>query len=112
MTEHDFEKGGVIFGKFFPGLKVPAVAVRVSKNIESMYFDYEPGNMTRYQVLFSDLAGQRVVMTIVNMRKAMELSGPMNETSIGYMEEKLGLNAGDCYALIPLINHYFDERGQ
>jgi hypothetical protein len=112
MTEHDFEKGGVIFGKFFPGLKLPSAAVSKSKNVESVFYAYEPGNMTRYELLFSNLANQRVVMTIVNMRKSMELSGPLNEYSIGYMTEKLGLGEGDCYALIPLINHYFEELGK
>ena len=111
-TEHNFEKGGVIFGKFFPGLKLASMAISKSKNIESVFFAYEPGNMTRYEVLFSNLANQRVVMTIINMRKSMELSGPLNEYSIGYMQEKLGLSEGDCYALIPLINHYFEEMGK
>jgi len=114
--QHDFEKGGVIYGKFFPGLKTVAASVSRSKEGKSWFGIYQPGNGTRYEFIFSEYDfghGPETMLTIVNMRKCMIIPGPMfPDTSIGYMVEKLGLNEGDCYALIPLINDYLTEQGK
>ena len=83
--------------------------------LHAVYYDYQPGNGTRYEVLFNSFRtkyGRRTVMTIVNMNASMELNGELGIVSIGYMKEKLGLLDGDCYALIQLANTYLEELGQ
>ena len=118
MTSVDqeiFKAGGVWQGMYYPKLKNvnQAICRRISPS-DADYFHYEPGNGTRYDVLFStynDGYGQKTVMTLVNMRKAMIISNEMSLVNIGYMQEKLDLGEGDCYALIPLINHYLEELG-
>jgi len=118
MTSADqeiFKAGGVWQGMYYPKLKNvnEATCKRVAPH-NADYFHYEPGNGTRYEVLFStfnDGWGSKTVMTLVNMRKAMIISNEMSLVNIGYMQEKLDLGEGDCYALIPLINHYLEELG-
>ena len=118
MTSVDqeiFKAGGVWQGVYYPKLKPIFAAVPSAVEAEfCSYFQYEPGNGTRYDVLFStynDGYGSKTVMTLVNMRKAMIISNEMSLVNIGYMQEKLDLGEGDCYALIPLINHYLEELG-
>lgn len=115
MEQTIFETGGEWMGKYYPKLKdVNEAIVKRRGPTNQDYFQYEPGNGTRYDVLFStynDGYGQKTVMTLVNMRKAMILTQQMDLINMGYMKEKLDLGEGDCYALIPLINFYFAELG-
>ena len=109
--DFNFEAGGVAFGGYFPALKNVNASIRRRKGD---FFVYEPGNGTRYDVLFGvqDTGfGEEVVMSVVNMRKCMIISGQVGIQSMSYIQEKLELGAGDCYALIPLINFFIHERG-
>ena len=114
--DFDYSKGGVVFNKFYPGLRPIHEAVR--KDVPPFYtafYVYEPGNATRYEALFNtydDGFGRKTVLTLVNFRRSMIITNEMSITSLDYMQEKLGLGEGDCYALIPLINHYLEELGQ
>jgi hypothetical protein len=111
----DFSVSRIEGNKFFPALKhVSEATSRVHVN-ESYSCVYQPGNGTRYEVVFSKFNngnGPEIVMTIVNMRKAMIIPSQMGMHSLGYMQEKLSLGEGDCYALIPLINDYLENEGQ
>ena len=112
----DFQSGGEEFGVYFPALKSVGEAIKSQAiDYSSVFYDYQPGNGTRYEVLFNSFRtkyGRRTVMTIVNMNASMELNGELGIVSIGYMKEKLGLLDGDCYALIQLVNSYLEELGQ
>ena len=112
----DFQAGGEQYGVYFPALKTVGESIKSQVGlINSVFYDYQPGNGTRYEVLFNTFEtkhGRRTVMTLVGFRKSMELSGSMGLHSIDYLREKLGLGGGDCYALIPLINAYFEEVGE
>jgi hypothetical protein len=114
-TQEIFKDGGEWMGKYYPKLKdVNQAILKRQTPSNSDFFVYEPGNGTHYEVLFSTYNhyGQHTVMTIINMRKSMILMQPMDLINIGYMREKLDLGEGDCYALIPLINKYFEELGR
>lgn len=112
----DFQKGGVLGGLYYPALQPINKAIkRGYLTSDSTYYVYEPGNATKYEVIFTtynDGYELKTVMTLANMGKSMYIAGAMTLTALGYLEEKLGLNKGDCYALIPLINHYMADRGQ
>ena len=117
MADLNFETGGVYYDLYFPALKPVDRAIRkVRATDSSSFYHYEPGNGTRYEVIFTAYNagfGPEVVMTLVNFRKAMVITGPMfSPSQIGYMKEKLDMGEGDCYALMPLINHYLEELGQ
>ena len=117
MAELNFEKGGQHYGVYFPALRPAYAAIKGSgKFIHSAFYEYEPGNATRYEVAFNTIDhgyGPETVMTVVNFRKSMIVNGPMfSPSQIGYMKEKLDIGEGDCYALMPLINHYFEELGK
>lgn len=112
--ELNFETGGVHNDLYFPPLKdADKAIVKVVVSDFSAFYHYEPGNGTRYEVVFStynDGFGEKTVMTLVNFRKTMVLTSEMRWASqIGYMKEKLGLGEGDCYALMPLINQYLED---
>lgn len=116
MSELNFEKGGELYGCYYPALKPVAAAIKESEApFHSAYYVYEPGNATRYQVLFNTTKtkwGLETVMTLVNFRKSMIIPGKfLSPSQIGYMHEKLDINEGDCYALMPLINNYLEELG-
>lgn len=113
MNEFDFSKGGVIYGKFFPGIKHVSEAVKRTNVSESVAYDYQPGNGTRYDVVFTTDAAGETVMFLSNFRQGMIIPGPMYpDTSIGYMMEKMPkMQEGDCYALIPLINSFLEDQG-
>lgn len=117
MTEEfDFTKGGEFHGGYYPALKITGDGIVSYNEGASTYYDYQPGNMTRYQVVFSkypsEWGGTETLMSIVNMNTCMVIPGEMNMLSLDYMMEKLGLMRGDCYALIPLINRYVrSDRG-
>lgn len=111
----DFSVSRIEGNKFFPALKPVSAASTRAHVDESYSCVYQPGNGTRYEVVFSKFnngLGPEIVMTIVNMRKAMIIPSQMGMHSLGYMQEKLGLGEGDCYALIPLINSYLEEQGE
>lgn len=113
----DFSKGGEINDMYFPALKPVDEAIKSSAlPTHSSFFNYQPGNGTLYEVVFTTWSPRpgstRTVMTLVNFRRSMEVSGKMDLYSLGYMREKLGFGEGDCYALIPLINRYFEELGE
>lgn len=108
----DYQKGGEDCGKYFPALKLVHDATVASADCKSVYYHYEPGNMTRYEVIFTRFNTKyetnKVVMTVFCPRNtSMVLPGDeMGMYSINYMQDKLGMSEGDCYALIQLINHY------
>jgi hypothetical protein len=111
----DFSTSRIEGNKFYPALKPVAASISRGHTAESYSCVYQPGNGTRYEVVFSEFDignGPETVMTIVNMRKAMIIPSQMGMHSLGYMQEKLGLGEGDCYALIQLINDYLNERGE
>ena len=117
MPDINFEVSNVIYGKFFPALKPIHAAVRkAGKVTKSEFYHYEPGNGTRYEVAFITYDygfGLETVMTVANMSKSMVIPSYMlTNSQIGYMQEKLDLGEGDCYALMPLINHYLEELGE
>jgi hypothetical protein len=110
----DFSVSRIEGNRFYPALKSVAEASTRAHNANSYSCVYQPGNGTRYEVVFSEFNngnGPEIVMTIVNMRKAMIIPSQMGMHSLGYMQEKLGLGEGDCYALIPLINDFLEEQG-
>lgn len=112
--DFDYEKGGEMFGGYYPPLKPPLTAIKgFTLPVKSVFYIYEPGNGTHYEVLFTtynNVYGRETVMTLVNFRKSMVLPGPVEMHSLDYMQEKLQINEGDCYALIPLINQFFKEN--
>jgi len=112
--DFDFSKGGEDFGRYYPALKpISEACKQFADNAYCSFYQYEPGNGTRYDVIFSRYPtkyGIQTVMTIANMGKSMILSGEVGMHSLGYMKEKLNLGEGDCYALIPLINHFYEVQ--
>ena len=117
MADLDFENGSVQNGQYYPALRPMAKAIRRdSPPIYTAAYEYEPGNATRYVVVFNTYDfgyGQETVMTVANMNTSMIIPGPFfSPAQIGYMVEKLKLLEGDCYALMPLINHYLEELGK
>lgn len=106
----EVEGGWVRGGVFYPRLRHPKLACRQFPRWGAgfEYLEYEPGNCTRYEVLIGSLPGMRVLLAVVNMRVCMELPGKQDPFRTGYMQEKLGLGEGDCYALAWLANWYFD----
>ena len=117
MADLNFETGSVQNGQYFPALRpMHAAITKDSPPVYTAHYEYEPGNATRYVVVFNTYDtgyGPETVMTVVNMNAAMIIPGPFHSPSqIGYMQEKLKLLEGDCYALMPLINHYLEEFGK
>ena len=112
----DFQKGGELLGTFYPALKPVSKAVRETRTlVHGNRYVYEPGNATRYEVVFATFMtdwGEETSMTLTNFGKCMVLSGPVGMYSLGYLQEKLGMKEGDCYALLQLINTYFKELDQ
>lgn len=111
----DFSVNRIEGDRFYPALKTVSEASTRLHVAESVSCVYQPGNGTRYEVVFSKFDhgyGPETVMTIINMRKAMIIPSAMGMHSLGYMQEKLGLGEGDCYALIPLINSYLEDEGE
>ena len=112
----DYQSGGIFYDKYYPALRPVNQAIKKLKTADfSAFYLYEPGNATRYEVLFTtynDGYGPKTVMTLINFRKSMIITNEMSPTSLGYMQEKLDLGEGDCYALIPLINQYLEELGR
>jgi hypothetical protein len=111
--DFNYAEGGTHLGAYYPSLKPVPEAIRFT---DGSYFHYEPGNGTRYEVIFTKFDAEhekgQVVMTVVCPRRtAMFVDREMGMYSLGYMQEKLvGMYNGDCYALIPLINHYLKEN--
>jgi hypothetical protein len=117
MADLNFETGGEQYGMYFPPLRPLAKAIRRdTPPVYTAAYEYEPGNASRYVVVFNTYDfgyGQETVMTVANLNASMIVPGPFHSPSqIGYMAEKLGLLEGDCYALMPLINHYLEELGK
>ena len=112
----NFQIGVLENDTWYPALKtVQAAIVSQIGHVNSVFYDYQPGNGTRYEVLFNSFMtkyGRRTVMTLVNFNASMELNGSLGMASIGYMREKLGMLEGDCYALIQLVNMHLEELGQ
>ncbi len=118
MYGFDFSKGRVVHGRFLDSLRDLDRAIKVeAQSGRSYYFDYEPGNGTKYRVLFSyapgyDVGEKEIVMTIINFGRSMIIPGGKMDTvgQLDYMHEKLGnLNIADCYALMPLINFFLQK---
>lgn len=119
MGDMNFEKGGVHGGVHYPPLRpveLGAALRDMGEIVHSAYYQYEPGNATRYDVIFTTYRarwGQQTVMTVVNMKKCMVIPERLEWSyQLGYMQEKLELGAGDCYALMPLVNAYLEELGR
>jgi hypothetical protein len=113
--EFDFQQGGERDGIHYPALKPMSQALRDTGAARTIWYNYEPGNATRYEVSFTPRpdrwGGFEVVMAVtVPQRAAMVLNGKVGLHSLGYMREKLGMLDGDVYALMPLINKYFEEN--
>jgi hypothetical protein len=112
--EFDYQKGGEEYGRYYPALKpIKESTMYVSHVTPCSYYQYEPGNGTRYDVVFSEYPtkhGMQQLMTIANMGRSMILSGEVGMYSLSYMREKLGLGEGDCYALLQLINWYMRTK--
>lgn len=109
--DFDYNAGGEYDGAYYPALKPLSEAIRRESPSLCQFFIYEPGNGTRYDVLISTFnTGYSVQhnVSIVNMGRSMMFSGPFSMVALSYMKEKLNLNYGDCYALIPLINAYLE----
>ena len=78
---------------------------------------FEPGNATRYVVLFQpiersisremDYGLKATLVTVINFRRyySMVVSGHMGYLCVGYLMEKTGLQEGDAAALLALIRH-------
>lgn len=117
-TQIDFQKGGEYGGMYYPKLKpIGAAIVYASGGERSYYYHYEPGNMTRYETLFTDVTtkyeGNMLVMTLICPRNTSMIipnNGHMDMYDIGYIMEKTGLREGDAYALLQLINHHLGVR--
>mgnify|MGYP005831235951 CR=1 FL=1 len=114
--EFDYEKGGEEFGVYYPPLKPVAKAIKFSSvGPDSAYYHYEPGNGTRYEVVFvRHLNGysevEQVTMAVTCPRNAaMIVPEKLGMYSLGYMQEKLKMLEGDCYALIPLVNYHMER---
>ena len=109
----DFQKGGVINEVYFRPLKSVADAtVRHETMGDSEYYHYEPGDGTRYEVLFNTYnTGYELqtVMTLVNFGTSMIIPFKLGLGDIGYMHEKLQITSGSCYALIQLANAFFKK---
>jgi hypothetical protein len=111
----DFEKGGEAYGMYFRPLKPVAAATVTNAPTLGNFYHYEPGDGTRYEVIFSTYNtgyGLQTVMTLVNFNSSMVIPGRMDLVDIDYMHEKLKLTHGSCYALMPLINYYLNEIGR
>jgi hypothetical protein len=106
-----------IHGAYVSDVRTPEESIRYAtdEGVATFYL-YEPGNATRYEVVFTSIPGQlhggRDYMSVVNFRKAMEVHQGMGEHSVSYMQEKLNLGISDCYALSKLIEHHFARRIQ
>ena len=119
MEEFDFQRGGELHGKRYPKLKTLGESiVYVDPGIDRVYYHYEPGNMTRYEVIFSELSVEyddepMTVMTVMCPRqRCMVIPHRMfHMYDLDYMMEKLEMLEGDCYALIQLINHHLGRIG-
>lgn len=116
MPDLNFQQDNEIYGVLFPALLPVEKAIkRQTGSVESRYYTYEPGNMTRYDVIFNvyDAGwGPEMVMTIINLNTAMVIPSRMHSpTQISYLKDKLGLGEGDCYALMQLINYHMEKAG-
>lgn len=121
MENFDFQAGGVYGATYYPSLKSigEALITNTGGGGQAYYYHYEPGNMTRYEVVFCEYTdtydNQIVLMSIVNPRRATMMIPLVRHEwglhDIAYMKEKLGMGEGDCYALIPLINFHLKAMG-
>ena len=63
---------------------------------------WEPGNMTRYEVLVTHISDGLAVVTLVNFGKAAVLPTG-EELHPDYVASKLSVSIGDATALLPLL---------
>lgn len=118
-AEFNYQQGGNEYGKYYPALKPTELAIHCEAEGSSTYYHYEPGNGTRYEVIFTEIELKEqfekeliIVMTIIQPRRRSMITPSYNfhMKDLGYMMEKLEMHEGDCYALIQLINIYLDVR--
>jgi hypothetical protein len=89
-----------------------AIKFNSERAVEARYVVYEPGNDTRYEVLFTqvgtldtvDRYPNDVVVTVVNFRKAMLLSRGRGYLDWTYVAEKLDIGEGDARPLARLFS--------
>lgn len=105
------------------GLKPLSASIKrvwVSADCRTRLVDLEPGNGTKYMVLFSNLpkeigevlgcGGRGVMATVTNFRNRPSILLPaLGLVSLAYLVEKTGLGEGDAVALLPLINNHIQS---
>ena len=114
--EFDFTKGGEVDGVYYPALKDPVQAIKFQSGWKDHdYIHYEPGNGTRYEVVFTEIQREYsdekelVLSVICPAPAAMTIPGGFRRFylfDLEYFIEKLRMRPGDVYALLPLVNHY------
>lgn len=111
--------GGQVWnGNFYPDLKKPGgLGIVGSLTGDTKFYHWEPGNCTRYEVMFTELEFSddhypHVVMTVlVPQPAAMVVTKKMDLQDLEYMREKMpNLQEGDRWALCSLINHHLEEE--
>jgi hypothetical protein len=104
-------------GMWYPDLKPVDKATVARLDGESVMYHYEPGNGTRYEAVFARIYRTeqsklypRVILTICNFDRPCSMVVPdvqkLTENDLEYIREKMGVLAGDAWALLHLINHY------
>lgn len=125
----DFTKGGRVDDVSYPPLRpLEKACTHRAERGTSEFAVYEPGNGTRYEVLFARrgwIPGEimldpaddffpRTVVAILNFGRPCVMVLPevrqLGLGNIDYMCKKMGIDAGDAYALIPLINDFLERQ--
>lgn len=88
------------------------ITVEVSAGPGTMFYDYQPGNGTRYALLFTSLtggagtnikAGSQLVTDLLSGRAAV--LAPSGFLAPGYISEKLGMSEADGAVVAEFIGH-------
>lgn len=127
--EFDFTKGGIVDGIHYPALRPLDQSLKyASQGSRCEFVVYEPGNGTRYEMFLGrrgpmmpdprlgemDEYFPRNFIAIVNFGRPRCMSFPtvrrFGLANIDFICEKMDVQAGDAYALIPLINDFLERH--
>lgn len=96
----------------------------IVKQDQATLVNYQPGNGTKYLVLFQKLPAEicmeiggyeepGTLVTVVNLHEAsLFVPGYTGSVSLSYFMEKTGFSEGDAAPLVELINHRMFPRRQ
>ena len=123
MESFDFQKGGEVDGILYPALRpLEKAVIRRDSLGDAEFVHYEPGNGTRYEVFIVLRPGSirgaddwypYGAIAVVNFGRPASMALPEHDLGlhdVDYIHEKMGVNLGDAYALIPLINDFIERH--